>query len=108
MNTKLEANTLSPTGEATYAVCDQIVLTPSGGQARKLRNAGLKHPHTHSDEMNTTHRMIRIEGKKSCRGGVTQHSKSEANMLSFSESLGEKICTLFSSLGLAAPQRADR
>ena len=49
MNTKLEANTLSPIGEATYTVCDQIVLTPSGGQARELRNAGLKHPRTHSD-----------------------------------------------------------
>ena len=98
LSTKLETNTLSPIGEATYAVCDQIVLMPSGGQARELRNAGLKHPHTHSDEMNTTRHRVRIESKESCRGRVTQHSKSEAGMLSLSESLGKKICKLLSSL----------
>ena len=90
----------SPLTRLLPTVCDQIVLTPSGGQARELRNAGLKHPHTHSDKMNTTHCRICIEGKKNCRGRVTQHIKSEAGMLSFSESLGKKICKLFSSLDI--------
>ena len=81
-------------------VYDQIVLTPSGGQARELRNAGLKTPHTHSDETNTVCRRICMGGKKNCRGRVTQHSKSEAGMLSFSESFGKKICKLLSSLDI--------
>ena len=32
--------------------------------------------------------------------GELQHSKSEAGMLSFSESLGKKICKLISSLDI--------
>ena len=51
--------------------------------------------------MDTTRRRLCIESKMGRgRGGVTRHSESEAGMLSFSESFGEKICKLLSSLNI--------
>ena len=100
MNTKLETNTLNPIGEATYAVCDQIVLTPSGGQARKLRNAGLR-THTHPLRRNEHHASQdphRKPGELQRQSGP--YSESEAGMLSLSKSFGKKICKLFSRLDI--------